>query len=102
MAKITLVAKLTCVEGENEAFESALAALVAAADSEPGLEVYSVSRAEDNIYWFFEVYSDQAALDAHGKGEKMKAAMAAVGALMAARPEVTTMTPVAAKGLDLG
>ena len=41
------------------------------------------------------------ALAGHGKGAGMKAAMGAVGGLLAGRPEVIMMSPVAAKGLDI-
>ena len=50
----------------------------------------------------FELYADQGALDVHGKAEPMLGAMKALGGLLGGRPEVTMMTPVAAKGLDLG
>lgn len=101
MAKISLIAKLPCAEGKNEEFEAALAAMIAASNEEAGLEIYSAHRADDNNYFFFELYTDQAALEVHGKGDGMKQAMRAIGAFMAGKPEVHKMTPVVAKGLNL-
>ncbi len=103
MSKISLVAKLTAVDGKESEFEAALRDLIGAADEEEGLEVYSVHRSDDEpgVYYFFELYRDQEAKDAHGRGERMRAAMGALGGLLAGRPELTVLTPVAAKGLDV-
>ena len=103
MSKIALIAKLTAADGKAAEFEEALHQVTAAADEEAGLEVYSVHREDDEpgVYYFFELYTDQGALDAHGKGEQMRAAMGAVGGLLAGRPEITKLSPVAAKGLDV-
>jgi quinol monooxygenase YgiN len=103
MSKISLIAKLTAAEGKVEELNTALTALAAAGDEESGLEIYSFHRSKDdeNVIYAFELYTDQAALDVHGKGETMKAAMGAMGGLLAGRPEVTLMDPVSAKGLDI-
>ena len=102
MSKISIIAKLACADGQNEGFEAALADLIAASNDEAGLEIYSAHRGDDNNYWFFEMYTDQTALDVHGKGDTMKATMRAMGPFMAGAPEVHRMTPVVAKGIDIG
>ena len=103
MSKIALIAKLTAAEGKADELEQALGALIDASDSESGLEVYSAHRADDDpsTFYFFELYTDQAALDVHGKAEPMLGAMKALGGLLGGRPEVTRLTPVVAKGLSL-
>lgn len=103
MPKISLIAKLTAADGKAEDLRGALDDLVDAADEEDGLEIYSahVDAADSNVFYFFELYRDQAAFDVHGKGDRMKPAMQALGSMLAARPEVTLLTPVAAKGLDV-
>lgn len=101
MSKISLLAKLTINEGTNNEFEGALANLVEASNEEAGLEIYSAHKADDTTYWFFELYSDDGALGVHGRGDQMKAAMKALGDLLAGAPEVTMLTPVVAKGMDL-
>lgn len=103
MSKISLIAKLTAAEGKSEELNAALVALAAAGSEEPGLEIYSFHRSKDdeNVIYAFELYTNQEALDVHGKGETMKAAMGAMGGLLGARPEVTLLDPVSAKGLDI-
>ena len=101
MSKISLIAKLPCAEGQNEGFEAALGDMIAASNEEAGLEIYSAHRGDDNNYWFFELYTDAEAVDAHGKGDGMKAAMRAIGAFMAGAPEVHKLVPVVAKGMEI-
>lgn len=103
MPKISLIAKLTVAEGKGPELEARLADLIAAAGEEDGLEVYSAHKdaQDDDVYWFFELYRDAEALEVHGKGEAMRPAMKALGGLLAGRPEVTMLSPVAAKGLAI-
>ncbi len=103
MSKISLIAKLTAADGKAEELEAALHGMINAAEEEADLEVYSVHRdsADASVFYFFELYADQGALDVHGKGDGMKAAMGALGGLLGGRPEITMMTPLAAKGLSL-
>lgn len=103
MSKISLIAKLTAAEGKSAELEEALRGVVAAGDEEDGLEVYSAHAPNDEpgVYYFFELYRDDEAVEVHGKGEQMRAAMGAFAGLLAGRPEITRMTPVAAKGLSL-
>lgn len=103
MSKITIIAKLTIQDGKDAEMEAALATLCSVADEETGLEIYSAHKdtAEDNVYWFFEMYTGDEAWAAHGKGDGMKEAMGAFGGLLAGRPELHILSPVAAKGLDI-
>ncbi len=103
MSKISVIAKLTAADGAADELETALEGLIEAAAEEEGLEVYSVHNANDEpgVYYFFELYRDDDALAAHGKRDAMQAVMAGVGKLLGARPEITRMTPVAAKGLSI-
>lgn len=103
MSKISLIAKLTAVDGKAEDLETAIQGVVEAAAEEDGLEVYSAHRVDDQpgVYYFFELYRDQEALDVHGKGERMRTAMGAFAGLLAGRPEIIPMSPVGAKGIDV-
>jgi quinol monooxygenase YgiN len=103
MSKISLIARLTAAEGKESELEDVLRGVIEAAEEETGLEVYSAHRADDEpgVYYFFELYRDDDAKTAHGKGERMRAAMAAFAGLLGGRPEIITMTPIAAKGLDV-
>lgn len=102
MAKISLMATLTAAEGKEEEMKEALTALIDAAEEEPGLEIYSVhaSRDEPSVFRFFELYTDSDALKIHGKGDRMAAAMGALGELLAGPPEILRLSPFAAKGFD--
>jgi quinol monooxygenase YgiN len=103
MSKISLIAKLTAADGKASELEAVLANVIAASDEEAGLEVYSAHAANDEpgVYYFFELYRDDEAKAVHGKGDGMRAAMGAFAGLLGARPEIITMTPIAAKGLDI-
>ncbi len=103
MAKISLIATLTAVEGKGPELRDALVDLVACAEEEPGCEVYSVhaERNDPDTFHFFELYTDLEALKAHGTGPLMHAAMAELGSLLASKPAIQRLEPVAAKGLDL-
>ena len=103
MSKISIIATLTAAEGKADELVTGLEAVIAAADEENGLEIYSLHRDPDdaNTFYFFELYTDDAAFAVHGKGEKMKAAMGALGGLLAGRPDVKILEPLAAKGLDI-
>ena len=103
MSKISVIAKLTAVEGKADELAAAIRNVIDAADEEPGLEVYSAHVADDEpgVFYFFEIYADDDARASHGRGERVRAAMAGFAGLLAGRPEITTMSPVAAKGLDV-
>lgn len=103
MSKISLIAKLTAVDGKADELEAAMRTVIEAAEEEEGLEVYSAHRVdgEPGCFYFFEIYRDQAAWDVHGKGDRMREAMGGFAGLLAGRPELTVMAPVAAKGLDV-
>ena len=103
MSKLSIIATLTAAEGKADELNAALGALIQAAEEESGLEIYSVHRDpnDENAFYFFELYTDAAAFEVHGKGEKMKAAMGSMGGLLGGRPDVKMLTPGAAKGLAL-
>jgi len=103
MSKISAIATLTAAEGKVDELTAGLEALIEAADEEAGLEIYSLHKdpQDPNTLYFFELYTDAEALTVHGKGEKMRAAMGALAGLLAGRPDVKSLVPIAAKGLDL-
>lgn len=101
MAKVTMMGTITCQEGKGDEMAAVLTAMVEAARQEPGVEVYSYHRGEDDTFSFFALMTDQESMQNHGQSEAMKAAMADFGPLMAAPPQMTVFTPVAAIGLDL-
>lgn len=103
MSKCTIIAKLSAAEGKADELKAALLALIEAVEEEPGCEIYSL-HADPNaegVFHFFELYSDEQALTAHGKGEKMSVAMGALGGLLGDAPEIYFLDPIAAYGIDL-
>lgn len=101
MSKLSVMGSFTCRAGKHREMESVLAAMVEAARSEEGVEVYSYHRGEDDTYWFFAVMADEVSMKGHGQSEAMQAAMAGFGTLVERPPEMWTTRPVAAVGLGL-
>ncbi len=101
MSKISMMGTITCQEGKGDEMAAVLATMVDAAKDEPGVEVYSYHRGEDDTFWFFALMTDQESMQQHGQSEAMKAAMQAFGPLMAEPPKMSVTTPVAAIGLEL-
>ena len=52
-----------------------LAKMVDAAGDEPGIEIYSYFRGDEDTFWFFALMTGQESLQNHGQSEAMKAAM---------------------------
>lgn len=97
---VTVFAKVTAKEGASDALRDAILSLIRAADEEEGLLTYRAHQDDKDptVFWFYEVYADDAALAVHGRGERMRAEMGAIGDLLAGSPEMHTVTPVAGKG----
>ena len=70
---------------------------------ETGTEVYALhlDHTDTVTVWFYELYTDAESLAFHGQTENMKALGPKLAGLMAARPEITRLTPVTAKGLSV-
>ena len=101
MNKVALIAKLTAAEGKRDELVEALKAAITAVGNEEKTEVYAlhVDAGDENLVWFYELYTDQDGFSAHSTGDAMKA-LAGVGPLMGGRPDLIFLTPVAAKGLS--
>ena len=101
MSKIAVLAKLTCLPGFRPEVIEILSAQVALVADEAGTEVYALhtDNTDDVTIWFYERYTDQESLALHGKTEVMAALGPKLKGKMAARPELTMLSPVVAKGL---
>ena len=102
MAKVAIIAKITALPGKRDEVVATMSELVDVVNGEPGTEVYTINtdKADENVVWFYEVYADDAALAAHGGSEAMKAVGGRLRDRTAARPELTFLELVAAKGID--
>ncbi len=104
MAKPALLAKLTAKEGQRDDLLAVIADLgIRNVSGEPGTEIYAAHKdsGDENVVWFYELYTDKDALAAHGSSDAMKEFGKATGQYMAGRPELIFLEPVAAKGIDL-
>jgi quinol monooxygenase YgiN len=97
---VTVIAKLKLKPGNEAAFEKAAKEVIAyVKESEPGTLTYVLHRstADPTEYVYYELYSDPAALAAHGGSEPMAKFFGAIGGMMAGRPEITMYEEIAAK-----
>ena len=101
MSKVSMMGTITCQPGKADEMAEVLASMVEAARNEPGVEIYSYHRGEDDNFSFFALMSSQEAMQGHGQSEAMQAAMQRFGPLMAAPPQMSAGTPIAAIGFDV-
>jgi quinol monooxygenase YgiN len=100
MADIGVIAKITAQDGRRADLAAALQGALDAAEHEPGTLMYLLleDRTDANVLWMYEMYQDQAALEAHMGSDAFKALGPAIGPFLAGRPELTFCTPLGGKG----
>lgn len=104
MSKVAVIAKLTAAEGKRDELAAVIADMgMNNVSGEPGTIVYAAHKdqKDENVIWFYELYTDRDALAAHGGSDAMKEFGRATAPLMAGRAELFFLEPVAAKGIDL-
>jgi quinol monooxygenase YgiN len=97
---IALLAKLKVQPGKEAEFEGAAKEMIATVKTaEPGTLAYILHKntKDPTEFIYYEVYQDQAAFDAHGKTDHMRAFGGKIGGILAGRPEITFITEVARK-----
>lgn len=101
MSKIAVIAKLTAAEGKRDDLVAAIGPMMEAVEAEQGTEVYALHKdlGDENVIWFYERYTDNAALDAHSSSEAMAAFGASLGGLLGGAPEIMLLEPVSDTGL---
>ena len=96
---ITLVAKLTAVEGKADELRAILTEMVGNVKAnEKGKAVcYSLhtTDGDPNTFMFYEQYSDAAALEAHGKTGHMAAMGGKLRGITASRPVIERYVQIA-------
>lgn len=102
MAKISSVVKLTAQPGKRQELLDAMRTMLPAVADEPGTEVYAFNtdNADENVLWIFEVYTDQAALDAHGSSPAMANLLGLLGPLLGDAPLMAFGDLTDAKGIE--
>ena len=99
--KVAVLARITAQPGKRDELVTALRAAIDNADTEADTLLYILHLDPDNAdgVIFYELYTDQASLTAHGTSDAFKAIGASLRDLAAGRPELTVLTPVIGKGL---
>jgi quinol monooxygenase YgiN len=96
MSEIHVFANVTAAPGNADKLREVLTALVAPTKKEPGVISYILHediKTPGNFY-VYEVYKDQAAVDAHMNSSHLAAAFAAAGPLVAGAPSIVPTTVV--------
>lgn len=81
-------------EKTDEAVELLSTLVKAVEENEPGVLAYMANRTEDNDIVFFEIFRDQATLDAHGKQPHMSGFMGAFGSILLPPYTVEKLTSI--------
>jgi quinol monooxygenase YgiN len=101
MSQIAVIAKIPCQPGTRDQVAAGLQPMLDHTESESGTLRYVLlaDTTDADTLWMYELYEDQAALDAHGASDAMKALGGAIGPHLAGRPELHFCAPVGGKGL---
>lgn len=102
MAKTAVIAKITAADGKRDELAAGLQKMLPVVEGEDGTEIYALhaDKNDENILWFYELYTDEGALAVHGSSDGMKETMGGLRDLFGARAEIIMLDPVAAKGVD--
>ncbi|MCP3853155.1 MAG: antibiotic biosynthesis monooxygenase [Actinomycetia bacterium] len=102
MAKTAVIAKITAAEGKRDELAAGLQKMLPVVEGEAGTEIYALhaDKGDENILWFYELYTDDEALGVHGASDGMKETMGSLRDLFGARAEIILLDPVAAKGIN--
>jgi quinol monooxygenase YgiN len=103
MAKVSVIAKMVAAQGKRDELVAVFEELFGKVNEEAKTEVYVLhtDASDAETVWFYELYTDQDGMMAHGGSEAMKAASAQFRDLLAAKPELYFLEPRKAKGLVL-
>jgi quinol monooxygenase YgiN len=99
MAEVHVFATVSAASGKEDELRDALIELVAASHMEPGVVQYILHEDPKKLgnFYVFEVYKDQAAVDAHMASAHLAAAFAKAGPLLGGPPSITPTVVVAGK-----
>jgi len=101
MSQVALIAKIPAAPGKRAELATAFQQALDNVIGEPGTIQYILHEdAKDpDVLWFYELYADQEALQAHSTSAAMKALGPVLAPLMGGRPEMTFLKPLGGKGL---
>jgi quinol monooxygenase YgiN len=101
MPQLAIIAKIRSAPGKRAELATAFQEAFGHVENEPGTLTYILHEdtKDEDLLWFYETYTDQEALQAHGKSDWMKAMGPKLGPLMAGRAELTFLNPIGGKGI---
>ena len=101
MSKVAVIAKIPALPGKRDELIVALQAALDNAEGEADTLKYILHEdaADADVVWFYEMYTDQDALIAHGTSDAFKAIGMGMRDLAAGRPELTFLKPIGGKGI---
>ena len=93
---IVIAATFHANPGREAEFESALLEMLPAAAEEAGTLEYVIHRSRDNagVFFLYEKYADQAALDAHMASTALKTLLERIPQLCTKDPTIEFCTPI--------
>jgi quinol monooxygenase YgiN len=95
--QVQVFAALTALPGKEAELRETLTALVAPTRAEPGNSSYMIHEDinKPGSFWFFEIYKDQEAVDAHMKSPYLAAALSKAKPILAAEPLIVSAKLIA-------
>jgi quinol monooxygenase YgiN len=102
MAIVIVATAIPVPEYRDEVIAAFMAAEEKVHESEDGCHLYALHEGQDGRLVMIEKYADQAAVDAHLKGDGLAALSAALKGKLAAPIDVQLLTPQPAGSADKG
>lgn len=101
MSKTSLFVRMKTHAGKRDEALAALMAALPSAEAEEGTEIYSfhVDKADADVLWVFELYSDDDALGVHGQSAAVAEMFGVIGPLLAEPPAMHVCDLHAGKGV---
>jgi quinol monooxygenase YgiN len=101
MSQVVAVVKLPAAPGKGKELAEAMKFALENVKSEEATRMYilHVDMGNEDVLWMYELYDNQAAMDAHLGSDWFKELGAKVGGLVGGAPEFNMMTPLGGKGL---
>jgi quinol monooxygenase YgiN len=98
---IGVIAKIPAAPGKRAELAAAMQAALDTAAAEDGTIYYLLHEdaVDENALWMYEMYVDQASLDAHMGSDAFKALGPVIRPFMGGRPELTFLRAIGGKGL---
>lgn len=101
MSKVAVWARIPVQPGKRDEMVTVLQTALATAEDEPGTTYYILHEdpKDENVLYFYELYTGQEALQAHMGSDAFKALGPSIAPYLAGRPELSFVTPLGGKGL---